>query len=117
MVAAFVRRYERLQLRDEAAAEAGDVRAELEQCDLALSWDIDPGMLRRNGRLVSEDPLVLPSAGQRPDGPAVTTAIPNLLLAGDYLKGEAEVANVHLPLTQLRTLLDQTAKVLGSLHP
>jgi uncharacterized protein with NAD-binding domain and iron-sulfur cluster len=142
--------------------------------DLLISSDIDPGMLRRHGRLVSDDPLAMPSAGQGPDRPDVTTAIPNLLLAGDYLKSEREVANmdaasynarravnaildragshetpakaigtyrppeweplkrvdaqryargqphlldIHLPLTQLRTLLGQTEKMLGSLRP
>ena len=63
--------------------------------DLLHSWDIDPGMLRRHDRLVSDDPLVLPAVGQRPDRPDVTTGIPNLLLAGDYLKSDWEVANME----------------------
>jgi hypothetical protein len=63
--------------------------------DLLHSYDIDPGMVLRNGRLVSDDPLVLPSAGQLPDRPDVTTAIPNLMLCGDYLKGDWEVANME----------------------
>jgi hypothetical protein len=60
-----------------------------------VDWVIDPGMLRYRGRLISEDPLVLPSAGQLADRPDPTTAIPNLLLAGDYLKSEWEVANME----------------------
>jgi uncharacterized protein with NAD-binding domain and iron-sulfur cluster len=52
-------------------------------------------MLRRNGRLVSEDPLVLPTVGQGPDRPDVTTQIPNLILCGDYLKSDLEVANME----------------------
>ena len=59
------------------------------------SWNIDPGMLHRDGRLVSEDPLVLPTVGTwqyRPDAP---TAIANLALAGDYLNGPWEVANME----------------------
>jgi len=63
--------------------------------DLLHSWDIDAGMLRQNGRLVSDDPLVLPSAGQRADRPDVATAIPNLFLAGDYLKSNWLVANME----------------------
>jgi uncharacterized protein with NAD-binding domain and iron-sulfur cluster len=63
--------------------------------DLVHSWDIDPGMIRSNNRLVSDDPLVLPSVGQLADRPDVATAIPNLLLAGDYLKSEWEVANME----------------------
>ncbi|MEA2224370.1 MAG: hypothetical protein QOH83_2746 [Solirubrobacteraceae bacterium] len=95
--------------------------------DLLLSSDIDPGMLRRNGRLVCDDPLVLPSAGQRPDRPDVTTAIPNLLLAGDYLKSEAEVANMDAASYNARraanAILDGAgshetpAKVIGTYRP
>ena len=62
--------------------------------DLIVSWDIDPGMVRRGGRLVSDDPLVLPTVGQRPDRPDVTTGIRNLILTGDYLKSDWEVANM-----------------------
>jgi len=63
--------------------------------DLLHSWYLDPGLVWRNGRLYSEDPLVLPSVGSRPDRPDVATAIPNLLLAGDYLEGEWQVANME----------------------
>jgi uncharacterized protein with NAD-binding domain and iron-sulfur cluster len=66
--------------------------------DLLLSWDIDPGMRVHDHRLVSGDPLTVPTVGSRPDRPDVTTAIPNLLLAGDYLLtdwlvGTMEAAN------------------------
>jgi len=63
--------------------------------DLLLSWDIDPGMISRRGRLISEDPLVLPTVGQRPDRPDVTSAISNLILTGDYLESDLEVANME----------------------
>jgi uncharacterized protein with NAD-binding domain and iron-sulfur cluster len=39
--------------------------------------------------------LVLPSVGQRPDRPDVTSGIPNLMLAGDYLNGDWQVANME----------------------
>jgi hypothetical protein len=32
--------------------------------DLLLSWEIDPGMLRRGDRVISDDPLVLPSTAR-----------------------------------------------------
>ena len=51
------------------------------------SSNIDPGMLLVNNRLISADPLVLPTAGTRRYRPDVTTAIPNLMLCGDYIKG------------------------------
>jgi uncharacterized protein with NAD-binding domain and iron-sulfur cluster len=59
------------------------------------SWDIDPGMLVRHGRLVSDDPLVLPTVGTEQYRPDVSTAIPNLMLCGDYCAGVWEVANME----------------------
>jgi uncharacterized protein with NAD-binding domain and iron-sulfur cluster len=56
--------------------------------DMVVRVDVDPGMLRRNGRLVSEDPLPDPTAGIDPYRPDVATKIPNLFLCGDYLKSE-----------------------------
>jgi uncharacterized protein with NAD-binding domain and iron-sulfur cluster len=56
--------------------------------DMLLSWDIDPGMHLRNGHLVSGDRLNLPTVGERRFRPDVVTAIPNLMLAGDYLLGD-----------------------------
>ncbi len=63
--------------------------------DLVLSWALDPGLIRRNGRFRSEDPLVLPSVGSRAVRPAPGTRIPNLALTGDYLDGDWEVANME----------------------
>jgi uncharacterized protein with NAD-binding domain and iron-sulfur cluster len=59
------------------------------------SWQIDPGMLVRNNRLVSEDPLIQPVAGTGPDRPNPHTAIGNLALCGDYLYSPWEVANME----------------------
>jgi hypothetical protein len=63
--------------------------------EMLLSWDIDEGMLERNGRLVSQDPLVLPTIGTEQYRPDVVTGIPNLMLCGDYLNGAWEVANME----------------------
>ena len=56
--------------------------------DLIHSWDIDPGMLRRGNRLISRDPLSIPKVGLRQHRPDVAGAIPNLILAGDYLQSD-----------------------------
>ena len=56
--------------------------------DMVVRTEIDPGMLRRHGRLVSKDPLPDPTAGLDPYRPDVATKIPNLFLCGDYLKSE-----------------------------
>jgi hypothetical protein len=34
-----------------------------------------------------------------------------------YRRGQPHLLDTHLPLTQLRTLLGQTERMLGSLHP
>jgi uncharacterized protein with NAD-binding domain and iron-sulfur cluster len=63
--------------------------------DLLLSWHLDPGIVERGGRLDSEDPLVLPSVGAWSHQPDSATTIPNLALAGDYVRGEFEMANME----------------------
>jgi uncharacterized protein with NAD-binding domain and iron-sulfur cluster len=63
--------------------------------DLLLSWDIDPGMTLSHGHLVSSDPLTIPTVGSRPDRPDAATNVPNLLLAGDYLRGEGLVGTME----------------------
>jgi hypothetical protein len=82
--------------------------------DLLLSWDIDQGMIRRNGRLVSDDPLAVPSAGQLPDRPDVATAIPNLVLAGDYLKSGWEVGNMETASFNARRAVNAILERAGS---
>ena len=63
--------------------------------DVLVSWNIDPGMTVRHGHPVSQDPLVLPTAGTEQYRPDIITAISNLLLCGDYLNGAWEVANME----------------------
>lgn len=59
------------------------------------SYDVDPGLYERKGRLVSQDPLILPTAGTERHRPDTVTGIPNLVLAGDYLSGVWEVASME----------------------
>ncbi len=63
--------------------------------DMLVSWSIDEGLTERDGQLELEDPFVLPTAGTAQHRPGVTTAIPNLMLAGDYLDGEWEVGTME----------------------
>jgi uncharacterized protein with NAD-binding domain and iron-sulfur cluster len=63
--------------------------------DMLVSWDIDPGMIREGGRLISDDPLPMPTVGSRPDRPEPGTAVPNLMLAGDYVKSELLVGTME----------------------
>jgi uncharacterized protein with NAD-binding domain and iron-sulfur cluster len=62
--------------------------------DLLHSWYLDPGLKWRGDRYHNEDPLILPTAGSRPNRPGVATAIPNLLLTGDYLDAEIETSSM-----------------------
>jgi hypothetical protein len=58
--------------------------------------------------------MVLPSAGQLPDRPDVTTKIPNLLLAGDYLKSPWEVANMETASYNARRAVNAILEKVGS---
>lgn len=95
--------------------------------DLLHSWAIDPGLVRRAGRLHNEDPLVLPSVGAWRHRPSVATAIGNLMLAGDYPRGPAEMANMEAANASGRSaanaILERSAsrespaRVYGLYHP
>jgi uncharacterized protein with NAD-binding domain and iron-sulfur cluster len=84
--------------------------------ELLHSWDIDNGMLRirRHGHLLSDDPLVLPAVGERAQRPDVTTKIPNLLLCGDYLHGNWEVANMECASYNARRAVNALLAQAGS---
>jgi hypothetical protein len=80
--------------------------------DLLHAFEVDPGMHQQGGSLVSGDPLVLPAAGELRHRPDVVTRIPNLFLAGDYLRSEWEVANMEAASFNARravnAILDRT---------
>jgi uncharacterized protein with NAD-binding domain and iron-sulfur cluster len=82
--------------------------------DLLHTWSLDPGMLRRRDGTVSQDPLALPAVGCRPHRPDVATAIPNLLLAGDYLKGDWEVASMEAANYNARRAANAVLEIAGS---
>jgi hypothetical protein len=63
--------------------------------EMLHSWNLDPGLKRRHGQFVSEDPLILPRAGTERYRPDVSTGLRNLTLCGDYLNGEWEVTNME----------------------
>ena len=63
--------------------------------DLLLSVHLDPGIIDTATGLDNEDPLVLPKVGAWQDQPDVATRIDNLVLAGDYVRGEHQMANME----------------------
>ncbi len=58
--------------------------------------------------------LALPTAGQRVDRPGVSTAIPNLLLAGDYLDSEWQVGNMEAASYNARRAVNEILDKAGS---
>jgi uncharacterized protein with NAD-binding domain and iron-sulfur cluster len=82
--------------------------------EMLHSWDLDPGLKRRRGRMVSEDPLILPTAGTEKYRPAPTTALPNLVLCGDYLNGEWETTNMEAASYNARRAANAIIEAAGS---
>lgn len=65
--------------------------------DLIHSWHLDPGLRpRRGGGFDNEDVLTLSGVGSWPNRPHPGTEIPNFMLAGDYVRGEYEMANMDI---------------------
>lgn len=95
--------------------------------DLLLSWNVDPGLKFRNGRLTSEDRIAVPTVASRSSRPDVTTAIPNLFLAGDYLKSDWQTSIMETASYNARraanAILDRNgshespAKAIGPYRP
>jgi uncharacterized protein with NAD-binding domain and iron-sulfur cluster len=64
--------------------------------DLLHSWFIDPGLLARGDGFHNEDYVTQPNVGAWPNRPEPTSAIPNLILAGDYVRnGTWEMAHME----------------------
>jgi uncharacterized protein with NAD-binding domain and iron-sulfur cluster len=78
------------------------------------SWQIDPGLTTPDGGLDSEDPLILPTVATEQYRPSPATAIHNLFLAGDYLNGAWEVANMEAACYEGRRAADAILGRAGS---
>jgi uncharacterized protein with NAD-binding domain and iron-sulfur cluster len=85
--------------------------------DLLLSSTIDPGLVRGRDGLRSEDPLVLSRVGAYKHRPEVATAIPNLMLAGDYPRGQWEMANMEAANASGRAAAHALLQRAGSGEP
>ncbi|MEA2231191.1 MAG: hypothetical protein QOD83_1007 [Solirubrobacteraceae bacterium] len=85
--------------------------------DLLLSFTIDPGLVRGRDGLRSEDPLVLSRVGAWKHRPEVATAIANLVLAGDYPRGQWEMANMEAANASGRAAARTLMQRAGSSEP
>ena len=65
--------------------------------DQVVRWALDPGLVWRRGRPgpVNEDPLRISTPGTWDDRPGATTAVPNLLLAADYVNVQIDTATME----------------------
>jgi hypothetical protein len=65
--------------------------------DQVVRWVLDPGLVWRHGRVgpVNEDPLRISTPGTWSTRPDAVTAIPNLLLAADYVKVGIDTATME----------------------
>jgi hypothetical protein len=66
--------------------------------DLIVSWHLDPALIfRRSGRGIvrNDDPLMISTPGAWEQRPDAVTAIPNLLLAADYVRVSIDTATME----------------------
>jgi hypothetical protein len=64
--------------------------------DLLAGWYIDPGMRFKHNRITHyEDPLPRCNPGTWYDRPEVTSKVPNMFLAGDYLKVDFDISSME----------------------
>jgi uncharacterized protein with NAD-binding domain and iron-sulfur cluster len=96
-------------LNDSGSAELTD--------DLLVSWHLDPGLTYTSRGFRNADPLTSPTAGSWSKRPAVTTAIPNLLLAGDYGSGHWFVGTMESANKAGRLAANAVLERAGSREP
>jgi uncharacterized protein with NAD-binding domain and iron-sulfur cluster len=72
---------------------AGDLLPE----GIVHSWFLDPGVQydAATGRNTNETPLLVNTAGSWQDRPEVRTKVPNLFLAGDYVRTDIDLATME----------------------
>ena len=65
--------------------------------DQVARWFLDPGLVYRAGQRGprNDDPLRISTPNSWKDRPGVTTAVPNLLLAADYVKVSIDTASME----------------------
>jgi hypothetical protein len=85
--------------------------------DLLLSWHLDPGLRHTPRGYRNADPLTSPTAGSWSKRPAVATAIPNLLLAGDYGSGDFLVGTMETANKAGRLAANAVLERTGSREP
>lgn len=81
------------------------------------SWFLDPGIKRRNGRLTSEDPLLISTPGSWHNRPRSSTRIHNLFLAADYVQTQINTACMEGANEAARRAVNALLGAAGSREP
>jgi uncharacterized protein with NAD-binding domain and iron-sulfur cluster len=84
--------------------------------DMLLSWRLGDGTIRRRGKLIANTPHSTALVGTARYRPAATTAIPNLMLCGDYLDGEHGVGYTEAANHNGRRAANAVLDAAGSLN-
>ena len=91
---------------------AGDVLPD----DILHSWFLDPGMRWQagKGRNHNDDPLLVNTVNSWDKRPKATTKIPNLLLAGDYVQTDIDLATMEGANESARSAVNALLDAVGS---
>lgn len=81
-----------------------------------VSWFLDPGVRwnAATGRNTNDTPLLINTAGSRKNRPEAHTAIPNLFLAGDYVRTDIDLATMESANESARSAVSALLAVAGS---
>jgi uncharacterized protein with NAD-binding domain and iron-sulfur cluster len=63
--------------------------------DMIVRWFLDPAITFSGGRATSSEPLLINTTGSLDDQPEAQTAVPNLLLAADYVRNDISLATME----------------------
>jgi uncharacterized protein with NAD-binding domain and iron-sulfur cluster len=87
--------------------------------DMVHSWHLDPAIAWHRGRRrnTNEEPLLVNTVGTWPKRPRARTRVPNLLLAGDYVQTDVDLATMEGANESGRAAVNALLDAAGSRAP
>ena len=79
-----------------------------------VSWFLDPGVKWGAGGVTNDTPLLINTAGSLANRPEPHTAIPNLFLAGDYVRNDIDLATMEGANESARAAVGALLQTAGS---
>ncbi|QHG82510.1 hydroxysqualene dehydroxylase [Rhodococcus rhodochrous] len=79
-----------------------------------VSWFLDPGVRWGAGGITNDTPLLINTAGSLANRPEAHTAIPNLFLAGDYVRNDIDLATMEGANESARAAVGALLQTAGS---